>query len=673
MSIVYIKTIGDFPLQSSKVYFLNLKNKLSDIRKELRKYKIINDTLSFSKKNNNDAEFYEIVRESEENFLLEQIIDEVNDDNSKSFFLYLKSYSNPTWDVLNDNCKLDYGCTMSFDGIKKANKRAFIMKGCGLTYIDSKGYKKDQLEFESKEDWIKKTNLFVNVDDYDDIKNFIKFGFSVSFNDLQKENLFEEIKSTYQYIEIGKVILKLSKGNLEPTPEFINAVKDAIKSKNPKEVFKEITEEYGQFIPTEVILGGRVYFKDVEMKSDNFIKKSEKECFNIGSSTIEIENKSRDSKKKSKFYSFNYMKLLGGKHPSDKDFDEDAEKNWIESLKDYQNWDCIEFKDPISIFQLLPDDLRKESIKSIGKRILHASADEYCDYYLYEPGAYRNFVLNNMPYISRIIQNKDAECDVFATVVDTEDSKNIFFNCQVFSDSESKPSIIIHGIQKEFRPRKYKLKVGWMVIGYDIDFDFILSDISVELIKKKYNLQDQQFFNGIELQLEHDLMTKNIPFFGIPILSNLNSSNNSITIGHNFYNKESKYKIDAFSYCSKENRYVELPNFTFCTLIILNNPTSSTYKLFPFEFNKFSIFENKPFIDLKESFTSQSNSLNPKCISLYLSKENNYNPIFLNQNSKQINAEYVDCKCNKTCPICKDKTLRISDEDNALCIVYSLR
>jgi len=45
--LVVIKTIGNFPSQSSKLYLLNLKNNLSEIRKELKKHNIINDTLLF--------------------------------------------------------------------------------------------------------------------------------------------------------------------------------------------------------------------------------------------------------------------------------------------------------------------------------------------------------------------------------------------------------------------------------------------------------------------------------------------------------------------------------------------------------------------------------------------------------------------------------------------------
>src|SRR4051812_24949412 len=103
--IVNIKTIGDPSLQSHKIYFLNLKKNLSDIRKELKKRNIINDTLLFQNKisSDNDDEFYEIGREIEEELLLEHITDIiVNDDNSKNIFLYLKKNSSSDWDTLND-------------------------------------------------------------------------------------------------------------------------------------------------------------------------------------------------------------------------------------------------------------------------------------------------------------------------------------------------------------------------------------------------------------------------------------------------------------------------------------------------------------------------------------------------------------------------------------------
>uniref|UniRef100_U9SKG3 DUF7431 domain-containing protein n=1 Tax=Rhizophagus irregularis (strain DAOM 181602 / DAOM 197198 / MUCL 43194) TaxID=747089 RepID=U9SKG3_RHIID len=151
---------------------------------------------------------------------------------------------------------------------------------------------------------------------------------------------------------------------------------------------------------------------------------------------------SSDSEITSKFYNFDHMRLLGGEHPDDKNFDE---KMWNESLKNYQNWKCIEFKYPVHIFQLLPDDLRKSTFKSIGKKILYNIAED-CDYYLNEPGSYRTFELKNIPQnILEIIQDREADCDIFASVFDNnENSKNDFFDCQILKEPNTKPCIIIH-------------------------------------------------------------------------------------------------------------------------------------------------------------------------------------------------------------------------------------
>ncbi|CAB5369750.1 unnamed protein product [Rhizophagus irregularis] len=567
--------------------------------------------------------------------------------------------SRPGCSILNKKYKLDYGRTMSFDGIKKANNRAFIMKDCELTEINTEGYKKGELKFESKEDWMRKTNLFTEGDGDDaNIMNFVNLGISVK--GLKDENFNNEIKLKYQYTELGKLLLKFNKDNLELTDNFKDDLKGAIESKDPRR-FKEITKEYGQFIPTEIILGVRVYFKDFEIilesstdyAGEGSINASSRFLSSFGSSSdsgssagplnCRIGGDFSDSKKKSNFYSFSRMRLLGGKHPDGENFDE---KSWIKSLNDYQNWECIELKNPISIFQLLPDDLRKACFLSIGKKILYTSTQTY-NYDLYDLGRHGDFELGNIPEnILDIILNEEADCNIFAAAVNADDnSKKVFFSCQIFRKPKAKPSIMIHGIQEKFQQCKYQLKINVMVIGYDV-FERTC----------------------MKLQLECELITRNIPFFGIPILSNLDSSNNSLIIGHNFCNTHSnnKFRIDTFSYCVKGQHYVNLPKFTFCTIVILSNTTpNNSYESFPFKFNRWK----NPFVDFKEP--------NPRFISLYLSKDDNYNPIFLNQRSKQISIEYIDCNCskiNETCFICKSKKSKVSAKRNNIeCKVYSLR
>ncbi|GBB88810.1 hypothetical protein RclHR1_15400003 [Rhizophagus clarus] len=550
---VFIKIIDNSPLQDYIIKKLNPDNFLSDIRKELEN-NVIDDTLFFSSIKSDNV-FGVLNYEEEKKFLLKEIIEIENDKN----ILYLKLIY---WKFLSNQHKLDYERIMSFDRIKIAKKQAFTIKDCGLNKIIS-GYKNDRLEFESKEDWLKKTNLLFSVDGIN-IVNFIKLGLSVG--SLQNKSFNKEITSSYQITEIKRI--------------------------------KKITEDYGQIIPTEIILGGRVYFDDAKESVTSSIDTSNNASANIsvGLSNVNVGIDFNNSERISKFYNFNHIGLLGGKHPDDKNFDERA---WIESLKDYQNWECIEFRNPISIFQFLSDDLRKKIFESVGKRILHTNTKD-CDYYLNEPRRYRLFGLKELPRnILETIQDEEAGCDVFASVYESsaDSSKKVFFNCKILKEQSAKPSIIIHGIQKEFKPCKYNLKIKTIVIGYDTNFNFILPDtIGVEIIKDEYDPQiEPRKFYSIKLQRELDsMLAENIPFFGIPILENFNL-NKSLVIGHNFRNVEDEHQIDIFSYCLEKKCYVDLPKVTFCTLIVSNYPDSNLYASLPFNFKSSG---KKPYIKL---------------------------------------------------------------------------
>src|SRR3954451_16363487 len=181
---------------------LNLMDNLSNIRKKLQNHSIIkmNNTFSFSQKtpeiNADDGISYgltEIAHEEEEDFLLKEILEEINEEN----ILHLMRNSNADWEVLNKVRKLDYGCSMTFNGIKKAKKRAFIMKNCELIEIGAEGCRKGVVEISSNEDWMMNENLFFSTDV--NVQNFAKIGLS------KNENFKIETNESYSYIEYGKV------------------------------------------------------------------------------------------------------------------------------------------------------------------------------------------------------------------------------------------------------------------------------------------------------------------------------------------------------------------------------------------------------------------------------------------------------------------------------------
>jgi hypothetical protein len=659
--IVIVKTIDD-PSQPPKSVRLDLSYNLLTIRKELEKDSSINDTLLFSKKYpeiNDNYGFAEIALEKEDDFVLDDIIDEVMGEK----ILYLKKCSKLDWNYLNVLRKLDYGRTITSKGIKKANKRAFQMKNCEMAEIGAEGCQKGDVKIKSNEERMMKTNLFFSSDI--NVQNLVELGISVE--KLKNEKFNIETDSSYRFTEYGKISLKFS-NYLEPTPEFIEAVKEAIKSKNI-ENFKLITEEFGQFIPTEVILGGRAYFDDFGISTGYFAEKSIENAMNTNTGGVEVSVASNSNylEGMSNYYKSQCTKLIGGEQCNLENFDEET---WVKSLKDYKTWDCIEFRGPISIFQILPKDLHNQIIASIGKRIHYATTEDF-NYYLEEVGRPKKFELKNIPLnILKIIQNKAADCNVFATVIDMAESKNDFFTCQVFCPPYRKPSLIIHCIQKKFRKRECKLKINWMIIGFYTNFNFILSDFNTQLyiLKNDFDASNKQdlMIDTNLLDFEYDSLIGDIPCFGIPVLTKLDSSNFSLIIGHHFFNAQEENKIGActFSYCLKNNHYVNLPNFTFYTLIIsANYHIHNAYYITPFDYS-FKNFRNKPIINL----TNNSTFLSPKFVSLYSTKKTNCGPIFLKQKFGQIKIKSIDCK-NRYCFICTNNIL-ITTKNNIKCALF---
>jgi hypothetical protein len=86
----------------------------------------------------------------------------------------------------------------------------------------------------------------------------------------------------------------------------------------------------------------------------------------ILSNSIKIEKKSSKALNKSNSSIYQSFKLFRGKEVCSYNFNE---TDWIESLRDFRNWSCIKFKDPVNIFQLLPENLCRQILLLIGKTL----------------------------------------------------------------------------------------------------------------------------------------------------------------------------------------------------------------------------------------------------------------------------------------------------------------
>ncbi|PKC71300.1 hypothetical protein RhiirA1_453699 [Rhizophagus irregularis] len=544
----------------------------------------MNDTLSFANKiNNNDniggSSLADIAKEDEEKIILKNIIDK----GSKTLYLKLE----PDWKFFKDKLKLEYGRA---ETLEKANKRAFTIVGCEMNEVVD-GYENSTIQIGLKENKIIKNDFLLIVDI--DIPNFAKFGVSVGNSNIKNSNVVTNL--TYSVIEYNKMSLKFK---LEPTIEFIEAVKDVIDSKDPR-MFKNIIKYFGQFIPKEVILGGRVYFIARENSEENVGEYATK--MNGQASNIGIEKRSSKSLNKN-------------------------------NSSKYHN-------------------LRKQILSLVGKRILFTSIEDY-SYKLPESGSQ---LINISENILEILQNKDADCNIFATIIDKKE-KDVF-SCQIIWSPNEDPKLIIHCIQKKFRKCECKLKIKWMVVGYDIKFDFNHSDFNVKLkvLKNEFNISNQQAVIK-QLNLEYD---SSVLCFGIPVLSKLNSLKNSLVIGHHFINDRENRKVGTyiFSYCLEKNHYVNLPKFTFYTLIISNYPNTNNYGM--------TTFQQTSKIRKLLNFIKVNSKLTSKFISLY-SIENDYEPIFLKQKTSEIEVKHINVNslnCDQNDCICKSKGIKGSENN----------
>ncbi|POG65381.1 hypothetical protein GLOIN_2v1666809, partial [Rhizophagus irregularis DAOM 181602=DAOM 197198] len=590
---------------------LNLCDNLLKVRQYLENHDIIDDTFSFvrnySENNDSMIEFSEIPVKFEENFRLHQIVRKTED----AHILYITC--SKIWKFINDLRKLDYGCTMTSNGIKKASKRAFEAKNCKLE-IDSGTCEEGKFKSESSEDLMMDKNLFFDADI--NVEHFVKLGIGMSIGASKNKESHVETNYSYRFTKYGKASLKLE--HLEATPEFIKVVENAIESEDPEE-FKQIIEDYGQFIPTEVILGGRVHYDDFAESVKHTAGNSNKIIgkMNIQILKAKIGKASTTSQGRSNSCSYKYTKVIGGKQPEN--IGNLNRGDWVSSLDNYEYWDCIEFRNPISIFQFLPEDLHERIIKSFGVKIHYLTTENHnCVFEEFRKPIQLSLNLPNK--IAKIIKNKDIDSKIFATVTDISKSKNDFFTCQVLCPSDGKlPSLIIHRVQNSFeifKRRECKLKIGWMIIGYYRDFNFDYNT-RLDILHYDYDSNAPDTDNLIEYDSKVPIC------LGIPVVREY-PNNESLVIGY-YYRQHENNKIKActFAYCLKDKCLVKLPNFTFYILKITKYHNHGACDI----------------ITLREKEYSNFNTESPKFVSIYSAEQTDC--VFLKQRNGQVKIKKI--------------------------------
>ncbi|CAB4490805.1 unnamed protein product [Rhizophagus irregularis] len=440
---------------------LNIGDKLKKIREILEEDENIkmDDKLSFLRSiDSSDV----VTRNEESDLSLRDIIK-----NNNTLCLIKKDYTD-----FKDRLKLGYGriLTPNKINIEISKEEVCTME---IIVLDNGGDKKDVdlSDFRSKIGWANKISKF--FDGKVEMMDYGPAGLS-----LHGDTIYPTEKK-HKFIKVPKITLKLDK--FQPKHNFIKEVEKALKSEN----FDKIYEDFGQFIPTEVTLGGLYYYET----SPN-----------------------------------------------------------ITLTEERNTWECIEFWNPKSIFEILNKRLRKKLYKFFGKKILHRGVITQSYHLKYGKKEIVNLPLKGN--FCEIINNKKADCSVFATVVNKE-KKTDFINCQIYYPQNEKPQLIIHSFQKNNQTLR-QLKIEFMVVGYDIHF----------------NPNNFNNFNKTKLEVLKNarLFESESSFLGIPVLKELNDE--PIVVGHYFSKKNKNIEANVFSYNLRKEQCVESSNFNFHVLNI---------------------------------------------------------------------------------------------------------
>ncbi|CAG8464761.1 1077_t:CDS:1 [Dentiscutata heterogama] len=528
---------------------------------------------------------------NENEYLLSDILDEKN-------MIYLERDSRPNWRALVRKFSLENGRNYDDDKDRVAEKKLFVLEDCEFSILEPDEYNFHTKTISSIDDLSKNENLIFKNTQLG-IPNTVNFDFSIDPQNIRPYNS-EEISSRFKFKNIVKAILSFKIKDIRLTYEFIIAVKRALNSQDLN-ILKHAIEKFGQFIPTVIIFGGRLHYKVTTCTGIYRQGRNE--------SAIQLQD--------SLIFGGDKIKIILGE-----------EDDWITSLQEFKLWDIIEFRNPVSIFEFLPNDLKDRIRELIGKTIIYSNIQDY-DFKIHDYNDRSNIVDLKMPKnIGSIFSNKDVDPQVFATVSNIEDDDNIF-TCMLYTPSHSSiPKVIINCTRYKSNQQKvHRVKIKWIVVGYDLSFNSIFNPehIHLQSSTKRCHYNDNTLHEVLNIRTEYSMV-----LFGIPVVLEWNPSFKFSIIGHHFNRHDDKVCINLYGYDLNEKKYFTrfLSNFKF-NLLYTKHPNPDIFSYFKVDkdLSLEKIFE----ADNNLFLNGTSNVHNTEFISLYKEGYNQSDPGFISR------------------------------------------
>ncbi|CAG8514553.1 7589_t:CDS:1, partial [Scutellospora calospora] len=564
---------------------------------------------------------------------LEEILDKTK--------IHLKK--RPNWRELEKKFKLGYGRNYDESKDKVADKKAFIINDCEFDIFTSDEYYYDKITISSTDELIRNKSLLLKAQTE---MQYAKLGFSIGSEKISQDH--SGTSSIVQFKNFGKAEISIREQDIKPTTEFQNAVQEAIDSRDPKKINKIIVE-FGQFIPTIVRFGGRLHYKDITRTTKNSANDNKE-----GSANLSVYGQGLESQYKSNVASGseNIMQredstIFGGDKTK---IYESKEEEWVTSLQDFSYWEPIEFRKPVSIFEFLNKNLKKEIKEIIGKRIIYSNVQDYS----FKINNLRNHIAElKMPRdMEKVFSDSDIDSQVFATILNLDENNDIFTYTLYTPEPFYIPKIIINCIQSNYeRQKKCHIKIGWIIVGYNTSFNSVLSsfDIHLQSTKKKiHTLSNNSNEKHIFKISEDNLLVA----CGAPVVFDWSPGCERLVIGHHFSlcKTEKKTFTCLYGYDLDEKNYSILPNFEFNILFFVEHPISEIFDQFKIDrksSEKKNLLSNFKKNKNKKQETDNDGNKLPEFVSLYADNKNECQqcfPEFIAKKFERFILEQPKCK-----------------------------
>ncbi|CAG8820415.1 25137_t:CDS:1, partial [Gigaspora rosea] len=152
--------------------------------------------------------------------------------------------------------------------------------------------------------------------------------------------------------------------------------------------------------------------------------------------------------------------------------------NISDDLKSFENWEIIKYDDILSLYELLPDDLKQKIKQTIGMRMLHSKVLPVI--------IPKNYDFR-FPLVTETLTKPDEistfkDCKIFASIYN-ETNRNPYHNTYgvyVYYQHQESPCFVIYRTGPLKISSKTKLFISWMMFGYDKFPTKPLSKLDVE-------------------------------------------------------------------------------------------------------------------------------------------------------------------------------------------------